>query len=123
MSAAGESVLVVDDDVAILEMIRLVLEGSGHCVATARDGVEALTRLRSDAPKPCLILLDLMMPRMNGWDFRAEQVRDPKLAEIPVCVLTGDRDAAGKAAALGVAGYHDKPIDLDSLLETVARYC
>lgn len=64
-----------------------------------------------------------MMPRMSGWQFRGEQLRDPELAGIPVVVLTGDRDAATKAAALGAAGFHDKPIDLDTLLETVGRYC
>jgi CheY-like chemotaxis protein len=68
------------------------------------------------------ILLDIMMPVMNGWEFRAAQLDDPALAEIPVMVITADPGARGRAASLGV-GYMPKPIQFDRLLEFIGRHC
>jgi CheY-like chemotaxis protein len=113
-------VLVVDDDPDICAVLRAVLETFGYYVELARDGAEALKKLRrGDAP--CLILLDLMMPGMNGFEFRNEQLRDPTLASIPVVVISGAGDVAAKAATIGVEGLA-KPIDLDVLLETVSHF-
>lgn len=119
--AASDGVLLVDDDQDICETIQTILELYGYRVVTAGDGAEALALLRRGV-RPCLILLDLMMPRMNGMQFREEQVRDPALRAIPVMVLTGDGRAEAKAAALGVEGLR-KPIALEVLLETVGRFC
>src|SRR5262245_34540626 len=85
-------VLVVDDDEMIQESIREVLHDEGYDVALAQNGVEALAKLRA-GPRPSVILLDLMMPVMDGWQFRSEQKKDGTLAAIPVIVIT----AAGSA--------------------------
>jgi len=99
-----------------------VLETEGYDVAKASDGQEALGQLRTSAT-PSLILLDLYMPVMNGWAFRAEQLRDPKLASIPVVVVSADSRVANRAADLGAAGWVGKPIDFDRLLALVAIHC
>jgi CheY-like chemotaxis protein len=119
---SSSSVLVVDDDPDILETTRFVLESAGYEVLTAANGSEALNCLHDEAA-PCVILLDLMMPVMNGWEFRAEQTRDPELAAIPVIVVTGAGRGAQKAASLGVACLLEKPVDLTTLLSKVGLYC
>ena len=116
------NVLVVDDDPDILETTRFILESAGYRVSTAANGNEALTLLHDEAA-PCVILLDLMMPVMNGWEFRAEQALDPGLARIPVIVVTGAGRAAPKAASLGAACLLQKPVDLTTLLSKVRLYC
>ena len=117
----GDGVLVVDDDPDICEVIETVLELNGYRVITACDGADALERLRAGV-RPCLILLDLMMPKMSGFEFREEQQRDPALRGIPVMILSGDGRAEAKAVALGVEGMR-KPVELGVLLEAVARWC
>ncbi len=117
---ASPSVLVVDDDRDICEVVQTVLELEGYAVVTAGDGAEALARLRAGV-RPCLIILDLMMPNMNGMQFR-EQQQDPELRAIPVVVLSGDGRAGMKAATLGVEGLR-KPVELDVLLDAVRRSC
>jgi CheY-like chemotaxis protein len=119
---AGRGVLVVEDDPDIQQVLRFALEMAGYPVATADNGVEAIRQLQAGAP-PCLILLDLMMPVMDGWQFRAEQQRDPALAAIPVVVISADGRVPQKAASLGAAGYMRKPVDFDRLVEVVRRYC
>jgi CheY-like chemotaxis protein len=113
---------VIDDDTDILESIAIVLGGAGYETQTASNGMEALDRVRR-AERPCLILLDLMMPGMNGWQFRAEQMKDASIAAIPIVVMTGFPAAAENAQSLGAAACLKKPIDLDDLLDTVARFC
>jgi CheY-like chemotaxis protein len=116
------SVLIVEDDSDTRAAVAALLESRGYRVAEAEDGVDALEHLR--APHcVCLIVLDLFMPRMNGWAFRQEQVQDPDLAAIPVVVVSADPAAARAAANLGVAATMAKPIDFDRLVEVVARYC
>ena len=115
-------VLVVDDNIEVRQAFASLLEGEGYCVAEADDGVAALRLLREGAIHPCLIVLDLMMPRMTGWDFRAEQSRDARLAHIPVLVVSAD-PLASQATHLGAAAVLNKPADLDRLLELVARHC
>ena len=114
------TVLVVDDDFDIRQMLSLALELDGFRVLSAANGEEALSLLRQ-GPRAELILLDLMMPVMNGSQFRTEQRRDPDLWAIPVVVLTGN-GSAGNAVA-GAAGYLRKPIDVDDLLATVRTVC
>jgi CheY-like chemotaxis protein len=127
-SEAKQRIAVVDDDFDIRSMLTLVLEMDGYEVVAAANGQEALDRLRTlderrPGPPASLILLDLMMPIMNGWQFRAAQKEDPHLAPIPVVVLSGDGNVAEKTAAIGAAGYLRKPIDLEALLATVKGYC
>ena len=87
----------------------------------AADGRVALDRLQESAVGA--ILLDIMMPVMDGWEFRSAQMGDPSLAGIPVMVITADPAARGRAASLGVQGYMTKPIQFDRLLEFVGRHC
>src|SRR5260370_33120391 len=120
--ATGGTVLVVDDDAAIRQPLCMILEDEGYGVATAADGREALTRLRS-SPKPCLILLDLMMPVMSGWDFRKQQQQAPDLAAIPIVVVSAVGNSVERMSALNAIAHFKKPVDLDALLDTVAHNC
>lgn len=115
------SVLVVEDDLDIRETFQQLLEIEGYRVLTAGNGQEGIDVLKRADELPCLILLDLMMPVMNGWEFLEVQKSDPKIARIPVVVVT----AAGKEKerTVSAAGFLKKPIELDTLLATVARYC
>lgn len=122
MNSRGRRVLVVDDDADILESIEMVLAGAGYEVATARNGLDALERLR-EQPATCLILLDLMMPVMNGWEFRHEQLEDSKLAGIPTVIVTAHNRPVQNAQELKVKHVIPKPVQPDLLLSTVSAYC
>jgi CheY-like chemotaxis protein len=115
-------VMVVEDDHAIRETLAEVLEEEGLEVTWATNGAEALRLLRA-APAPRLILLDLMMPVMDGWELRKALQEDPALARIPVVIISADNALPQKASALAVDGYLAKPFRLDALLSTVHRYC
>ena len=104
-------ILIVDDDVEFRGVLREVLEDEGCAVSEAPEGKTALSILRS-AALPHLILLDLMMPVMNGWDFHAEMQKDPSLAAIPVAVLS----AVGRMRPFGAMHELHKPIDLPNLM-------
>jgi CheY-like chemotaxis protein len=114
-------VLIVEDDESAREALATFLAAEGYTVIEAANGREALDRLQQDAVG--LILLDLMMPVMDGWEFRAVQLRTPALAPIPVMVITADASARSRAMSLGVEGYMTKPIQFARLLEFVDRYC
>jgi CheY-like chemotaxis protein len=116
-------ILVVDDDADIRETVIEVLEECGHRAQGAANGLEALERLRSSDELPCLILLDLMMPTMDGEAFRAEQLKDPTLSPIPVIVISAFRDSAEKAKVLDAAGHLTKPVSLADLMAVIARFC
>jgi CheY-like chemotaxis protein len=116
------TVLVVDDDIDIREAMCLVLSHSGYRTLAASNGEEALSTLRAEATID-LILLDMMMPVMDGWGFRNAQAEESAFSGIPVVVLTGDGRASSKAQAIGASGYLKKPLDLDDLLRVVARHC
>ena len=115
-------ILIVEDDSDLREALSEVLRDEGYSVAMAADGREALDRLRRHL-RPSLILLDLTMPVMNGWQFRAEQRQDPALSGIPVVVLSAGDHLAEQMVPLGIADYVRKPIRLDHLLQTIERYC
>src|SRR5260370_16459728 len=122
LTGSRKSILVVEDDAATRDAVALVLEDEGYSVTGVANGQEALLHLRQTAP-PNLILLDLMMPVMNGWEFRKQQTQDPALKSIPVLVISADRAVPQNAAALGAKDYLLKPIDLDKLLEAVQDCC
>ena len=114
------TVLVVDDDPDILEALSEILEAEGFEIRRARNGKEALEKLEPDAPQ--LILLDLMMPVMDGWEFAQRmRQRPPEIARIPIIVLSADRNVGSKAADLGAVGHLAKPFELNDLLELVRR--
>jgi two-component system response regulator MprA len=115
------SILLVDDDADIRESVRDVLVAEGHEVNTAVHGREALRLLREHELRPDLILLDLMMPEMDGWTFRAEQRKDGRLASIPVVVFTAHATPATVAKQLDALGYLRKPLWLDDLLAVIDR--
>jgi CheY-like chemotaxis protein len=115
---AGRNVLVVEDDADIRAALSLTLQGGGYQVAEASNGKEALDQLRHGSPAD-LIVLDLMMPVMDGWQFRREQQRDPRLAAIPVVIVSADGSVQQKATAIGAEGYVKKPVDPRVLLEMV----
>ena len=122
MATAGPcgGILVVDDDPDIRDSLREVLEDEGYEVACVGNGREALDHLKSANPRPCVILLDLMMPVMDGWQFRREQKLDADIAGIPLVVIT----ATGKRPVLiDAAELVMKPLDLTQLFEAIARYC
>jgi CheY-like chemotaxis protein len=102
--------------------MRSLLESEGYVVHTAADGAEALKRLRSGL-EPGLIVLDLMMPGMDGFQFRKEQLQDPKLSAIPVVIYSGHHDAKANVALLEPTAYVQKPIDFDSFLDLVSAHC
>jgi len=112
-------ILVVDDDPDIRDSLREVLEDEGYVVNCVSNGREALDYLKSKQPRPCVILLDLMMPVMDGWQFRREQKQDPEIADIPLVVIT----ATGKRPVLiDAAELVMKPLDLNRLFEAIERY-
>lgn len=115
------TILVVEDDADLRDSIAGILEQEGFLVIRAENGRVALDYLREHTA-PRLVILDLMMPVMNGWEFRDTQMRDPELSEIPVAVLSADSRTNLKAKALGVESYLKKPVQLDQLLGLVANY-
>jgi CheY-like chemotaxis protein len=113
-------ILIVDDDADIRESLREVLEDEGYQVTCLANGKEALDYLKAANPRPCVILLDLMMPVMDGWQFRREQKLDPEIADIPLVVIT----ATGKRPVLiDAAELVMKPLDLSQLFKAIERYC
>jgi CheY-like chemotaxis protein len=120
---SNRNVLIIEDDVDIREALVGILRDEGYEAEGAGNGLEGLDHLRTVGAKPALILLDLMMPVMNGWQFRTEQQQDAALATIPVVVISADSNVKQKAASIDAAAYLKKPIELDALLDVVAKYC
>jgi len=120
---SASTVLIVDDDVALVEALTDFLEYEGYGVATAADGLAALDQLRRGL-RPCVILLDLMMPGMNGWDFRREQMKDDELEDIPVIVMTAaNLSARSVKAELGDVEFVPKPAPKNMLVAAIRRRC
>src|SRR2546423_11244266 len=107
-------ILVVEDDLDIREALTQILQEEGYAVRAAANGRDALDAA-SDGSVPSLILLDLMMPVMNGWEFRAEQLKDARLANVPVLIISADPHLRAKLETLGDAGVLQKPIHLAEL--------
>jgi len=118
--AAPRTVLVVDDNFHAAEALALFLQLEGFAAATAGNGAEALEYLRANPP-PCLIVLDLTMPVMDGWQFRREQLRDPRLAGVPVLLCTAVPPAEGDPVLEGVLGAFAKPVDPERIAEQARR--
>jgi CheY-like chemotaxis protein len=117
----GRTVLLIEDDPDIREAIGDVLSEEGYTVAMADTGQQGLHCLRGADPLPDVILLDLMMPVMDGWMFRQEQKREPAWDAIPVIVLSAAGNARERAESIGAAGCLRKPLDIDELLALLAR--
>jgi two-component system response regulator MprA len=118
MVAASRNVLIIEDDPDIRAAIADALALEGHAVAEAADGLEGLEQAHEH--RPDLILLDLMMPRMDGWAFRDAQQADAGLADVPVVIVSACM--ADEVHSLGAAGHLHKPFNMNELLEVVGRF-
>lgn len=121
LATPPKRLLVVEDDSDIREALVQILLDAGYEVVGTTNGLEALESLRS-SPDFGLIILDLMMPVMDGWQFRAQQQSEPRFADIPVVVVSAGVHLQQHAASIGAASYLKKPIHLDVLLDTIARF-
>jgi CheY-like chemotaxis protein len=116
-------ILIVEDDLATRTSLAMTFRAEGYATVEAADGVEALARLAAAAP-PCLVLLDLMMPVMTGWEFLAERHKEPGRDGVPVVVLTAAAGIDGGALrAMGANDVLRKPADAADLLDVARRYC
>jgi two-component system, chemotaxis family, chemotaxis protein CheY len=126
MSSHGH-VLIVEDDADTREMLVTLLGEEGFQAVAAEDGLEALHLLRTvrhRAPElPCLVLLDLRMPRLSGHEFRRAQLADPIVASVPIAIMSGATDAEVWGHTLGAVATLTKPIDVDRMLDVVRRHC
>ncbi len=116
----AQHILVVEDDAVMRGTIAELLEEEGYSVAVASGGEQGLAYLRQ-SPRPALILLDLMMPAMNGWEFHSQLQHDPTLATIPVVLLSAVADFQRRRGKLDVAAILPKPVNIARLLEVVAQ--
>jgi len=119
---AEHRILLVEDDDDVAGAMVAVLEGEGYSVVRARDGEDALRALR-EGLAPCLIVLDILMPRMDGIEFRRVQRSDPSMSHIPVVVVSGVANMLDDIRAMGVARCFRKPVDFDELLGVVTELC
>ena len=116
-------VLVIEDDHDVREAIVEVLEDHAYVSIQATNGQEGIESLRGARAKPCLILLDIMMPVMDGRAFRAQQLLDPALGDIPVVVLTAHANIEEDADDLRAAEYLRKPVRAETLMRAVKKWC
>ena len=113
-------VLIVEDDPHLREMLELLLEFNGYTTESATNGREALECVLKR--RPCLVLLDLMMPEMTGWEFRKRQRNNPHIASVPVICVTAVHDQAAASKELQALCL-PKPVDFDALLAAVSTNC
>lgn len=115
-------VLIVEDDKDILEVLKDLLMSEEYRVSTAENGKVALSFLSSTPTLPGLILLDLMMPEMDGFQFREKQALDERFKQIPVVVMTADGHIEAKLERIKAHVFLKKPLDLENVLETIAKF-
>jgi CheY-like chemotaxis protein len=119
MSEGGGYVLIVDDDAEILEVLRTLLELEGYRVRTVTNGLSGLALVRAEVPD--LILLDMRMPAMDGWEFYRRLREIPEAAEVPVVVMTADHQSGRRAQELTGFEHLQKPFDMVELYDLVGR--
>ncbi len=115
-------ILVIEDDKDILEVLKDLLESEGYRVSTAENGQEAIEFLTSTPTLPGLVLVDLMMPVMDGFQFREAQKVHPRLQHLPVVVMSADGHIEQKKERIGVSVFLKKPLDLDVVLNTIGTH-
>jgi CheY-like chemotaxis protein len=115
--------MIVDDDHDIREVVGQLLRDCDYAPIAAKNGRDAIDQLHAMDEKPCLILLDLMMPVMNGYEFREAQHADADLCDIPVVVMSAHRPTAAQARELRITAILRKPFSVQSLLRAVATAC
>jgi CheY-like chemotaxis protein len=117
----NSSILLIEDDDSIREITKELLESEGYCLSTAANGQAALEILCAMDPLPCLILLDLMMPVMDGWQFMEKKRLDPKLNAIPVVAFSALEER--KISAARTDDVIRKPINPEAMLKVIEKYC
>jgi two-component system, chemotaxis family, chemotaxis protein CheY len=123
MKATEHTVVIVEDDEDLREGMAFLLARRGHKVVTAGDGREAVERLDQMEQPPCMIILDLMMPEMDGWQVRQWLLRSPSLAAVPVVLVSGVADVDEAARTMSVIDYLRKPVDFDKLYHLLSAHC
>src|SRR5438552_527597 len=118
----NRTILLIEDDRDICEIVEMVLAEEGYSTISVPNGAEGLKHLRSDRARPFVIMLDLMLPVMDAWQFRSEQLRDADLAGIPVVIFSANPKVVRHADMLGAAAVIRKPPNLDEILNVVARF-
>lgn len=122
MAYVHPAILVVEDNVDLRDGLFEVLRREGYAVETAANGREALDKLRGGF-QACIILMDLMMPEMNGFEFRTAQLADPELATIPLIAYSGVNDLATHAKQLRANAFIRKPAELSAIMSVVRQHC
>jgi CheY-like chemotaxis protein len=117
-----DPILIIEDDEDVRDSLDELLTMRGYKVFGAANGREALDRMETGLA-PCIIILDLMLPVMNGWDFRQHQLADLRWRHIPTIVLSGINDVSLESERLQAVKFFSKPIDFNSLFEAVDRFC
>jgi CheY-like chemotaxis protein len=117
----SKRILIVEDDNSIRELLVELLQSEGYEVASAVNGLEGLKYLQTQK-NPDLILIDLMMPVMDGYSFRTEQLKNPEWSKIPVVVMSAEANAKEKMKNFGITAFLAKPVELDTILKTVERF-
>lgn len=119
----SKPILVIEDDLPIRESLVDILQDLGYTVWSASNGQEGLDLLHRSTELPGLVLLDIMMPVLDGYGFRRAQIGNARLADIPTVVLSADGQISEKAGTVGVTEFVKKPIDLDRLFSLAQKYC
>ncbi|MGE3610110.1 MAG: response regulator [Bacteriovoracaceae bacterium] len=117
----NKRILVIEDDTYIRELLVELLESEGYNVASANNGLEGIKTLESSSD-PDLILIDLMMPVMDGYAFRTEQLKNPRWSKIPTIVMSAEANAKEKMKPFHVTAFLSKPVELETILKTVSRF-
>lgn len=120
---SNKRIVIVEDDIDVRETLAEVLSEEGYDTTAFSGGQAALQHLAKLEQMPALILLDLMMPTMDGWDFRREQRLLGALIEVPTVILSADGNIERNMESLEVNGYLRKPIHIKTLLQLVERFC
>ncbi|HEY2386072.1 MAG TPA: response regulator [Candidatus Binatia bacterium] len=120
--AHAHRVLLVDDNDDLLDPASYILQRHGFVVATGRGGEDALRQLRGGF-RPCVVVLDLRMPGLDGWGVWDRMRADPALATIAVVLMSGDGDNLARARALGIRDFLLKPLNFDALIAAIERHC
>jgi CheY-like chemotaxis protein len=123
IQTSAAHILVVEDEPTLRELFADILRDEGYPTTCADNGVEALRYLANAPVLPCLILLDLNMPVMSGWDFRLAQLADPRLASIPVVAISAGATVKQQALNISANDYLAKPLEIEDLVGVVARFC
>ena len=117
-----KQILVIEDDNSIRELLVELLESEGYTVTSAINGLDGLKKLEKGS-LPNLILIDLMMPVMDGYSFRIEQLKSDIWSNIPTVVMSAEATAKEKMKNFNITAFLSKPVELETILKTVADYC